>query len=298
MTGLVRQPMKITRTLHHRWFSTTSAKLAAGLLLHCAGLAQSTTDWIPVGPPASGGLARNSTYVTVTLEHGRLNAKANWWTKLIGTQKKAVVTASIYADYGTGATPFEDKRSSASFDVKKYDSPVDLAWKQSLAVNLPATFRLLRVSVSFATSAKDGADELLKVAGDISSKVPNPTPSQNIIGFVSVAKSLIDYLVGNQLLKEQLKSTGELITTATQPMTPGYYVVFAGNSAEDYAKYTENKEGLSWDHAVLRLGTNVVSDVSYFILKLDYLDFVKIHRAFWQGCLYIGAAMTNRHNLL
>jgi hypothetical protein len=232
---------------------------------------QSTTPWILIGAPGENSIQRNSSYVSVTYLHSRINPKANWWTRLIATQKTAVVIAETSADYGTGNGTYADKRSSPPRELKHFDKPIDIAWKQPLAVNLPATFRSLRTTVTIGTVAKDGAAELLKTANELSSKIPNPTPAQNIIGVVSSVKTLIDFLVGNQLTKNQVACDSELLTVASTSFPSGNYVVFAGDTADQYAKYTTEKKKLAWDGSVLSFDGTPIEDVSYFVINVDYV---------------------------
>jgi hypothetical protein len=237
--------------------------------------AASTSNWIHIKSSIDDtfknmSIENGSKYITIKFVNSRIYHKSNWWSDLIGKDRVAVISLDLIVNHPYGT--LQDRRTSPQIKIERRTEPVDLGWSQYIVKNMPTTFTSLNLNVSLGSTAKDGLEDIISFASEISKTTPTIGLSQARMEIVSASKQIADLLFGKELIKNYLNSTDELISTGTITRTPGFYVIFGGDNANQYAKYINNKDQLFWDNNSLKFNSKEIIDVNYFIISIESID--------------------------
>jgi len=235
--------------------------------------AESGTPWILLKSTetfneGSSNVGKGTHYVTIKLVHSRINHKVSWWSHFVGNNKHAIISYELDAMSKNGS--FQDRRTSTPIEIRKRNEPIDLPWGTYIVTNLPTTFNRLKLQVNVGVSAEDGVDKLLDASAVISGKVPGLTMSQTVLGSVTAAKMIADFLFDKRLVTPQINSSGEIVSSGATVLKEGFYGVLSADTAGGYSQYLDNPELLFWTGQVLQYNGNPINDVSYYIIKINY----------------------------
>lgn len=170
---------------------------------------------------------------------------------------------------------FVDSRASKPIELRKNKSQADPGWSSVIVERFPTTYSNLQLTVRLSKSSEDGLDSLLGTLASISAGAPGLQLSQTALGAVTATKQITDYLFQKQLLVERLTSTLQFPDTGSS-LPAGVYVVLAADTAKEYEAYladsTETNSGLSWNGGQLLWNGQPISKISYFVVRIDYMD--------------------------
>ena len=207
--------------------------------------------------------------MTVAFLAASVYQNSNWYTALVDKNRQIVLTISI--DGIVAGTHYQDVRVGQPIQMQKNDSSVDLGYSGILFDHLPTTFSSLSVDVSINKTSEDGLQNLIGTLSGLSSQIPALSVSQSAFGVVSGVKSITDYLFAKQLLEQKVKS--HFPFTSGAGIAPGVYVILAGDTEDDYAKYQNTDAdgpGLPRSNGRLLYNGGRVSKVSYFVIEVGY----------------------------
>jgi hypothetical protein len=225
----------------------------------------SSTNLIPIKsdfvPDANVNYSLDNSYINITLVSTRVSPKFSLYDKIKHKGTKTVISYEFLTDTG-----ISDSKISAPLAIPKKNKPVDLAWEKAVVVNLPASYSSASLITKVSTTAKDGLEELINAAAELSLKTPEVTISKGALSLVSAGKALADYVFNNKLIKSIINA--DLLI----PESSGMHVSFSADSSTDYDKYTKNIDKLKWSDGALRYDGNEITDVSYFIVKVEYFS--------------------------
>jgi len=207
-------------------------------------------------------------YMTVYVRAATAYQMSNWWTKLVEKNRQSVLTVKL--DGTVAGTHFSQTKLGDPIELRKNDSMVDLGHSEIVVERLPTTFSGMTFNLEIDKTAKDGLNDLITIAADISKTQP-PTLSitQQKLGIITLSKSFADYLFSKRLLVKKLSTQSPIPSTGL--LRPGVYVCLAGDTNADYAKYlAPGNPGLQWDGAQLTYNNGRVQKVSYFIVEVAY----------------------------
>ncbi|HXM51084.1 MAG TPA: hypothetical protein VN956_24780 [Pyrinomonadaceae bacterium] len=206
--------------------------------------------------------------MTVYVRAATAYQMSNWWTKLVEKNRQSVLTVKL--DGTVAGTHFSQTKLGDPIELRKNDSMVDLGHSEIVVERLPTTFSGMTFNLEIDKTAKDGLNDLITIAADMSKAQP-PTLSitQQQLGIITLSKSLADYLFSKRLLVKKLSTQSPIPSTGL--LRPGVYVCLAGDTNADYAKYlAPGNPGLQWDGAQLTYNNGRVQKVSYFIVEVAY----------------------------
>src|SRR6267378_2811483 len=121
---------------------------------------QSTSRWIrisdgTIGDPTLVRPSPGSTYVTSVFRDASIYPRSNWWTKVIQSQRQAVLTIAI--DGTIRGIHIQDTRVSNPIELRKYDKNISFGFSDvPIIQNVPTTFDAISLTVTLNKTAKDG----------------------------------------------------------------------------------------------------------------------------------------------
>ncbi len=210
--------------------------------------AQSTSPWKKVADTDIGDSTAPSpgaSYMTVYVRAATVYQMSNWWTRIVERNRQSVLTISL--DGTVAGIHFSQTKVGDPIELRRIDSMVDLGYSGVVIERLPTTFSGMTFSLQINKTSKDGLNDLISMASDMSKTQP-PTLSitQQQLGVVSLSKSLADYLFGKHLLVKKLSTQSAIPSTGL--LHPGIYACLAADSNVDYARYlAPGNPGLHWD---------------------------------------------------
>ena len=235
-------------------------------------IGQSTSNWIKVKSTTDSNfnypITKNGSYVSIKIVGERIYHNSNWWTNLISKNRQAFVTIGVKADY-TNNKSLEDNRSSKMIKIEQKQQPIDLGWSQYIVREIPSTFNSVKLNLTLSSTSEDGADKVISIASDISSKIPALSVAQSYLGVISGAKLLLDEVFSKNLAKTYLNSNNEIISAAQNNISPGFYVIFGENTSTAYQTYVDNSFDLQWDGVQLKYKNAPITNLNYFIIVIE-----------------------------
>ena len=211
--------------------------------------------------------------MTVQLVHSRFTSESNWLREVFRGKREAIISVEFSSNSGTRSV--EDKRSSPPLTiVGGKEKVLDRSWSIYIANSMPTIdFTSAKVIVSIAISSKDGADDLLSLAGTISETTPGLSFSQAAVGATTASFEVIKFLFDADVVEKKVETTKDLATTGNTTIKPGYYAVLAADEQRLYSEYVKYSGALEWTGSELRMGSQPLNDeVSYVVLRVDYTD--------------------------
>ncbi len=238
--------------------------------------AQSTSKWLRVQSNLEQNFAGkkiklNGSYLSIQIQQARIYNKSDWYTTLVGRNRQAFIAAEVTANY-PGAVNFTDRRSSDATNIKKSKQPVDIGWGHNIIEFIPTSFTKLNLKVTLNSTAKDGVDDVIKVASAVSQSAPPLTIAQSTLGVITGAKQILDQVFNKSLAQTYLTSDYDLSPLSIFSEQPGYYVSFGADVATQYQQYTNDPSKLSWDGQNLKFNNNFINDATYFVILIESRD--------------------------
>jgi hypothetical protein len=252
--------------MHHKLFYL-SVVLFCTVNIHL--FAQSTSNWIKVQSSSEKNtIERNSGYLSLSVVNSKIFHKSNWWSELVGKNKKAFYTINVSSSYPNG-TNISNRWSSDQVAIQKEQKPVEIGWSQMLAKELPSTFTSLKVNITLGYNSQDGVEKVIGIVSDLSKTVPPLAPIQSYMGAVSGTKAILDELFSKNLAGSYLNSNNELIPSAQNSIEAGFYVVFGEKTTLAYQKYKDGSTKLYWNGHDLLFEDKPIDDVNYVVIRVE-----------------------------
>ncbi|HMI01257.1 MAG TPA: hypothetical protein VK541_02175 [Pedobacter sp.] len=248
--------------------------LIAGMLL-AFGVnisAQSTSNWIKVKSSSDESfkdpITRNASYLSVKVVNSKIYHQSDWWSNLVGKNKKAFYTINVSASYPNGSN-VANRWSSGQVSIEKKMTPIEIGWSQSLVNEIPTVFTSLKIDITLGFNSVDGVDKTIGIISDISKTTPAISAIQGYMGAVTGTKAILDELFDKKLAASYISSNHEIMASSQNMLAPGYYVIFGEKTSLNYEKYKNNATKLVWNGNSLLYDNAHINDVNYVVILLE-----------------------------
>lgn len=241
-------------------------------MLGASVFAQSTSTAIPIrgpgiDPATSPKITRGTGYLTITLVNSQVYQRTGILRRFIEINREAVVGFDIRGTID--AIPFSDTRVSPNMALPGFvnQTNVDMGWNVNIVESLPANFTGSELRIHLSKSARNGLSEVIAAGSEISASTPALTISPQVVAGLGAAKAISDFLFNRNLLQKKIEARIPLDVGGEGQKT-GYFVVFAGDNVDSYARYINDAGNLSWNGGDMFHNTTAVDRISYFVIQI------------------------------
>lgn len=219
----------------------------------------------------------NDGYLTVRLVTTRIHQQASWYQNYVLADRRLVLSTKV--NLVTPTQTISAARTSDPYDMrglglfKPKPGSFDIPWGPLLVQDLPATFTNLEISFEVSRTAKNGLNDLIDAASQVSQAVPALSMTPQALAAVGAARAISDFLVARRLVESKFKAFLPVDVSRAEGFPAGFYVAFAGNTEQDYRRYQNSPQSLRWTGSQLEFGGTAVDNVTFIILQVEGVSY-------------------------